>query len=127
MRPFVDKVNPNINLQKGEYLCKPCNGWGRILNEDELLRTPFLKCPVCLGHGKLDWIENIVGKREENRSDDCDWRPRAVTGIIAGDPPPKLEEGTAFYDKDKDVLKIYNGKTWFTLANPKEGAKNGRF
>jgi hypothetical protein len=112
MKPFIDKINPNVNLKKGEYLCKPCNGWGRILNEDSLLRTPFLKCPVCLGDGKLDWIENIVGKQEENIQGENTWRPRAVTGVIVKNEPPNPKKGMKFYDMDKRCLKVFDGKDW---------------
>jgi len=81
VRPLVDHINDNITLLENEYLCEPCNGWGRVMNEDGELRTIYVQCPRCLGEGKLDWVENIVGKREENKKGD-DWRPRAATGIV---------------------------------------------
>ncbi len=40
----------NITLKDGEVVCDRCggnNGWW---------------CPKCFGSGKLDWVENIVGK-----------------------------------------------------------------
>lgn len=81
MKPLNDYINPNITILVGEYLCEPCNGWGRIINEDGTLRTLYVQCPRCLGDGKLDWIENIVGKSEENVKG-SDWRPRAITGVL---------------------------------------------
>ena len=41
-------------MTKDEMNCSECDGVGYIL-EDE--------CPKCFGTGKLDWIENVVGKR----------------------------------------------------------------
>lgn len=40
-----------------EFVCYNCNGKKRI---------KLKECPVCNGYGRLDWIENIVGKKEEN-------------------------------------------------------------
>ncbi len=48
-------------LEEGEYICSQCNGTGNLSN------TPiFGTCPKCSGDGKVDWIENIVGK-DRNR------------------------------------------------------------
>ena len=55
-------------LEEGEVICNKCNGkrliktdkpkwWQRRLSEIESL------CPKCWGDGKLDWIENAVGKK----------------------------------------------------------------
>lgn len=42
------------------FKCPKCNGTGEVKN----LFSKFLKnlCPRCIGSGKLDWIERIVGK-----------------------------------------------------------------
>jgi len=81
VRPLVDYINDNITLLENEYLCEPCNGWGRVMNEDGELRTIYVQCPRCLGDGKLDWVENVVGKSEENKKGP-DWRPRAARGVL---------------------------------------------
>lgn len=54
-------------------LCSKCNGEGIIYNElstkGNKKGTSFYDdyhiqiCPKCQGHKKLDWIENIVGKK----------------------------------------------------------------
>jgi DnaJ-class molecular chaperone len=56
-----------ITLREGENFCPKCNGKGRVL-KDNRKNTTFtrstLECNKCLGSGKLDWIEEIVGKRK---------------------------------------------------------------
>lgn len=50
--------NKQIKLNPGEVLCDKCNGKGRITYSKHFSET----CYKCKGVGKLDWIENIVGK-----------------------------------------------------------------
>jgi len=46
-------------LREGEILCPECNGTG----ERKPLRKGGLSaCKKCRGHGKLDWVEAVVGK-----------------------------------------------------------------
>ena len=47
-----------INLEPGEVICPECNGKGTII-----VQCIGNVCPMCWGAGKLDWIENIVGKK----------------------------------------------------------------
>lgn len=53
------------SLKEGEMVCPECNGMGYI---DKIPSDNFHvfkeRCPKCLGAGKLDWIENVVGKKE---------------------------------------------------------------
>jgi hypothetical protein len=51
-------MRKKLKLKKGEVLCNKCNGKGFFGRG----RFPPV-CPKCLGAGKLDWVENIVGKR----------------------------------------------------------------
>jgi hypothetical protein len=67
VRPLIDHINDNLTLLENEYLCEPCNGWGRVMNEDGEIRTIYVQCPRCLGEGKLDWVENVVGKLKKWR------------------------------------------------------------
>ncbi len=46
-----------MKLEKGEVICSNCNGSGN--HQDNSKFT----CQTCCGSGKLDWLENIVGKR----------------------------------------------------------------
>jgi len=59
-----------INEELGEMICPKCNGECQI--EIELFKSVdghivkmFDICSKCFGAGKLDWIENILGKREK--------------------------------------------------------------
>ncbi len=52
-----------MKLEPGEMICPKCNGkshyqsWGNVANH---FKPP---CSKCLGTGKVDWIENITGKK----------------------------------------------------------------
>ena len=48
------------DLCNGEVICNRCNGAGTQIEK----KMPYLThpCEKCLGKGKLDWIENVVGK-----------------------------------------------------------------
>ena len=58
-----------------EYTCDKCNGAGfieyendkfknidKVLYPDLLSQSLILICPLCKGSGKLNWIENVLGK-----------------------------------------------------------------
>lgn len=56
-------------LEEWEFNCEECNGTGY----ESALPSPksphfkyMVKCKCCHGEGKLDWIENIVGKKDED-------------------------------------------------------------
>lgn len=40
-----------VELEQGEVICSSCSGVG--------------SCSKCHGDGKLDWIENILGKKKQ--------------------------------------------------------------
>ncbi len=55
-------------LEEGEVICNKCNGKRRIRTDKPKwwqLRLTEIEslCPKCWGDGKLDWIENAVGKK----------------------------------------------------------------
>ena len=50
-------------INSGEVLCNVCQGSGKAI---KLYIHGGTKCKKCKGEGKLDWIENIVGKRQDN-------------------------------------------------------------
>jgi len=50
-----------IELNDGEIICSKCDGSGVHYNRMDI--STFV-CSKCLGRGKLDWIENIVGVKK---------------------------------------------------------------
>jgi len=51
-----------MKLNKGEVICDKCNGVGLIDNSAHTVRC----CIKCYGSGKLDWAENITGKKDKS-------------------------------------------------------------
>jgi len=56
-------------LKLGEMKCSKCNGTCFIYAKDHSkgirhFAGQKIKCDKCYGTGKLDWIENIVGKNK---------------------------------------------------------------
>lgn len=53
----------------GEVLCDKCDGkgWehGEMVNYSTMSPGMPWRCKKCKGEGKLDWIENAVGKRPQ--------------------------------------------------------------
>jgi len=80
-RRFNKRKNKVIELNKGEKFCDKCKGKGVVLNRHKALRPPYktikyLECNKCLGAGKLDWVEEIVGKNPRiGGVDGCDQPP----------------------------------------------------
>jgi hypothetical protein len=73
------EISNNEKLEDGDVICKSCNGTGieEIKNEyveyydrGFVHKVPSLSsivfCKKCLGSGKLDWIENVTGKKSDN-------------------------------------------------------------
>lgn len=61
-----------------EFVCKSCEGTGRHPSHARRGRHARKKCYECGGKGKLDWIENIVGKKPIFHN------PNAAFGYKAG-------------------------------------------
>lgn len=62
---FNKYQNKIIHLEKGEEFCPKCNGAGETLMKRYDRMSKFLKCRVCNGKGKIDWIERAV--RQQTR------------------------------------------------------------
>jgi len=59
-------LNKHITLDDGEEFCPKCKGNGRLpRKKGGQIKglTMFLKCNVCSGEGKMDWVEKVVGKK----------------------------------------------------------------
>jgi len=50
-----------VILKEGEIVCDKCDGKGSLDVDSKTLKI----CPKCLGDKKVDWIENIMGKKSE--------------------------------------------------------------
>lgn len=59
-----------MKLNPGEVKCNECNGSGEIVIDEDLSCYTFYICSKCNGDGKLDWLENIVGKKVKNKPKD---------------------------------------------------------
>ena len=46
-------------MKLGEKKCPKCKGMGYTSEVNDVFTT----CDKCWGHGKLDWIEMVIGKR----------------------------------------------------------------
>jgi len=60
-------MKDKIKLKEGEVICDKCNGTGGEYQDPNVgpkMSNYFIKCDKCYGSGKLDWIENIVGKKD---------------------------------------------------------------
>jgi DnaJ-class molecular chaperone len=60
-----------IYLNEGEEFCRKCDGKGRIFDKRRYFSNvkivKSLICSTCLGTGKLDWIEKVVGKNNNHK------------------------------------------------------------
>ena len=52
-----------LHLEEWEMLCNECGGCG----DDPSSNTFTTICPKCQGAGKVDWLENILGKNPHIR------------------------------------------------------------
>jgi len=52
-------VGNNLKLEESEIICDKCEGRGFFDNR--------ILCPKCLGAGKVDWIDNVMGKKPLDR------------------------------------------------------------
>lgn len=54
-------------MKDNEYVCYECKGTGRInhFEESKWFYECIIKCPLCKGTGKLDWISNIIKPKDD--------------------------------------------------------------
>jgi len=77
---FNKYKNKLIYLKEGEEFCEKCKGKGMVTIKGKF-RNPFdtkyhtLRCDVCLGDGKIDWIEKVTGKPKMSALDETDCAP----------------------------------------------------
>lgn len=85
-------------IKEGETICSGCKGRGRnaVVNEIGVIRY-YEACNKCKGHGKLDWVEMVVGKRRWNIT------PGTFTQINYPDFEQSMKE---IRESIKDMFKI---------------------
>jgi hypothetical protein len=85
---------PERDLQSGEVICNRCDGVGEVLPKNSHFGIEI--CPKCDGFGKLDWIENIMGK--------------LTRFPLFGDPDGPVElffEGNKLFETTKDGINFH--------------------
>ena len=89
------------NLKPGDVICNKCNGSGDDSRYEEFLDKDkyYYKCPKCQGEGKLDWIENVVGKKTPNPiMSGVTWLPPSAV------QPQNAQVGQAYVDSNSTPL-----------------------
>ena len=86
-------MDNEIQLGEGEVICGRCKGTCHEPNSNDNDELCTEICSRCLGHGKLDWIENIIGKVQRILS--VDWSFISTT---------KLETIYSF-DVEKELIE----------------------
>jgi len=77
-------------MTDGKLICDLCHGSGTYSHRDDLDG----ECPKCHGEGKLDWVENVVGK----------------------DPRPKNPYlGQTIFDNNDNSIYVWSGSSWHLL------------
>jgi len=76
-------------MKEGEYECYECKGTGYTNNihiENSLFYECLVKCPICKGTGKLDWISNIIKPKNDGKLEvDIKIKPVKPVDIIKFD------------------------------------------
>ena len=56
-----------ITLKDGERFCEKCKGRGKVpkMAKPQGTGTAMLVCNECLGDGKIDWVEEVLGKKRK--------------------------------------------------------------
>lgn len=118
-----------MKIKEYEYICDECDGLGLVKRKYEEFEfvTKSSTCPKCLGDGKLDFIENITGKKAKTFTIESDANPFTITpdpslsgGIVwkDGGVPAGPTEGDAYFDQIKDSMFVYDGKEWVEVCDP---------
>ena len=78
-----------MDLKPGEIRCDQCDGKGFIVNK--YFGKPV--CNKCNGTGKLDWVEAVVGKKNNLH-------------------PYEPEKGFTYLNTRDDNVYTYDGNRW---------------
>ncbi len=106
-----------MKIEPYEVICEDCGGLGLSARGTEFsYLSESVECPKCLGEGKLDFIENIVGKKE-----DKSFYPVSVgVNWLDASPshPPCKEIGNSYINTKDQCQYIYDGNVWVRVEQP---------
>lgn len=103
-------------MKKEEVKCDKCNGTG-ALPADLERSIPSTTCPKCYGWGKLDWIENVVGKAQGLNGMDSTAYSTCIP-VSRNAIPDNPITGALYCDADHNMVSIWDGEKWIkTVMN----------
>jgi len=102
---------PPIVLKEGEMICSRCEGT-RLLVTGEMEFSSFDGtsipsveiCDKCLGTGKVDWVENVVGKDDG-----------LAIHILSNNPPTSASLGSLWEDSTNGNTYTFTKHGWVLL------------
>jgi len=112
-----------VTLETGEVICDKCDGKqvvpfqplerkrkrrAFIFKPKPRWETVNIPCPKCRGEGKLDWVENIVGKRPAPHSMDGTSASYLVMDSTSVQLPLKMNMNTPIMLKSSIPIKGVN-------------------
>jgi len=91
-----------MKLNEGEMICNKCEGMGTLPSEQDP-NTMAKICKKCFGHGKVDWLENILGKKAIQSNSSSGWGASSSSGI----PQETLDKMSQHLADsiDKDIME----------------------
>ncbi len=107
-----------VKLKPGEVECDECQEL-RDKREKDLKEKPwrssyYISCPKCKGSGKLDWVENIVGK---NDNDMINLAPGMILGNANKHPNKNhCVRGDTYLNNVVGKSYIFDGIDWIELS-----------
>jgi DnaJ-class molecular chaperone len=120
-----------LELKPGEVKCDKCKGTGIINNSTYVVELPGvkytsttssesligIKCKKCKGEGKMDWIENVVGKKDR--------RTKAPIMNQGSSLPLDSHIGDMFYNYETHHMYKMTKYGWEQLPEPIKKNKIG--
>jgi len=118
----LEEVNPKLVLNEGEMVCNKCDGYG---SPSTIKTKGFFKkqirvfqdahCSKCWGSGKVDWIENIVGKKQTQFTTDS---TSGMTSMYMDGTcvPTTMHHGKIAYDPQRQMILVVNGNQMYEIT-----------
>lgn len=89
--------------------CPKCKGLGQVGQTKYEEQIYKIVCPKCYGIKEIDWIENIMGRDEQ----ELVWRVLAIEGSLPPDNYVFVFGGTTYFVKEKHFdLKASVKERW---------------